>query len=349
MTDTYRVTYQVESSNIEKAADAIVLGQSVGNPDIRSSYEEAEGIKQSAAELVSINGNEVVIDFKWRNLHSFTDIGQMLCTINGGQSDIGLIDSCRISDIELNQPFTKVKPRKTLKTRNRPLMGSIVKPKAGLTAEQLIDITQQMCDGGIDFIKEDEILGDPSYLPLEKRLEIVQPIMEKYPDTVYTYCVNGNPAHLTQQLDLAKQYNADGVHINFWSGLGAYADSNARGLFTHFQRSGIRVLTDPRNPFGIDWTVLVKLAIYQGIDSIHVGMIGGYYPGDHQEVRDAVKLCQKHNVWAALSCGMTPEIAQDIRSEIGNDWLANVGGWLHAGESVEKQIKNFIWKLENDY
>ena len=46
--------------------------------------------------------------------------------------------------------------------------------------------------------------------------------------------------HLTKQLDLVKQHNGDGVHINFWSGLGAYADSNARGLFTHFQRSGVR-------------------------------------------------------------------------------------------------------------
>lgn len=347
MNNSYRVTYDVKSTNIEKAADAIVLGQSVGNPDIRSSYEEAEGIQQSKAELISIDGTKVVIDFKWRNLHSLTDIGQMLCTVNGGQSDIALFESCRITDIELNQPFTKNKPTKTLKHRsNRPLIGSIVKPKAGLTADQLREITTQMCDGGIDFIKEDEILADPSYLPLRERLEIVQPIMEKYPDTVYTYCTNGNPHHLVSQLDLVKEYNGDGVHINFWSGLGAYADSNARGLFTHFQRSGIRVLTDPRNPFGFDWPVLVKLAIYQGIDSIHVGMIGGYYPGDHQEVRDAVKLCQTHNVWATLSCGMTPDLAKSIRDEFGNHWLANVGGWLHTGESIEERIKEFRKALD---
>lgn len=345
--NSYRVTYQVDSKDIPKAADAIVLGQSIGNPNVRSSYELAEGIQASAAELVSINGNTVVIDFKWRNLNSLKDIGQMLCTINGGQSDIALLEKCRITDIELNAPFTKTAPTKHLKHKtNRPLIGSIVKPKAGLTSVQLNDIVTQMCEAGIDFIKEDEILADPSYLPLEQRLNIVQRIMENYPDTVYTYCTNGNPAHLTQQLDLVKEYNGDGVHINFWSGLGAYADSNSRGLFTHFQRSGIRVLTDPRNPFGIDWTVIVKLAIYQGIDSIHAGMIGGYYPGDHTEVRDAVSLCQEHNVWAALSCGMTPDIAKEIRDEIGNHWLANVGGWLHTDGTVETQIRKFIRELE---
>jgi ribulose 1,5-bisphosphate carboxylase large subunit-like protein len=346
MNDSYRVTYHVESTDIPKAAEAIVIGQSVGNPNIRSSYETAAGIIQSIAELISIDGNKVVIDFKWRNLHSLKDIGQMLCTINGGQSDIGLINVCRIVDIELNQPFTKKTPTKKLnETRNRPLIGSIVKPKAGLNDEQLVDIVTQMCNGGIDFIKEDEILADPAYLPLERRLELIQPIMEQHPDTVYTYCVNGNPAHLIEQLDLVKAYRGDGVHINFWSGLGAYADSNERGLFTHFQRSGIRAYTDPRNPFGIDWSVIVKLAIYQGIDSIHAGMIGGYYPGDHQEVRDAVALCQEHNVWAALSCGMTPDIAKTIRDEIGNNWLANVGGWLHSGDDVESQIKTFIREL----
>lgn len=346
---TYRVTFDVTSTNLKKAADAIVLGQSVGNPNIRSSYEEEQGIQDSKAELISITDNKIVIDFKWRNLNSYWDIGQMLCTINGGQSDIGLIERCRIVDIELNKPFIKNTPSKTLRKRNRPLLGSIVKPKAGLSESQLTDIVKQMCNGGIDFIKEDEILADPTYLPLERRLELIQPIMENYPNTVYTYCTNGNPEHLISQLDLVKQYNGDGVHINFWSGLGAYKDSNNRGLFTHFQRSGIRVLTDYRNPFGIDWPVIVKLAIYQGIDSIHVGMIGGYYPGTGTEVTDAVALCQKYGVWAALSCGMTPDIANNIRKEIGNDWLANVGGWLHSENSVESQIIKFIRKLEDDY
>jgi ribulose 1,5-bisphosphate carboxylase large subunit-like protein len=91
----------------------------------------------------------------------------------------------------------------------------------------------------------------------------------------------------------------------------------------------------------MDWPVLVKLAIWQGINSIHVGMIGGYYPGDHQEVRDAVTLCQQHDVWAALSCGMTPDLARGVRDEFGNHWLANVGGWLHTGESIEERIVEF--------
>ncbi len=346
MSKSYRVTYHVESPDIPRAADAIALGQSIGNPDIRNDYELEESIQASAAKVVEIDGNRVVIDFQWRNLHSPKDIGHMLCNIQGGQSDIALLEVCRVTDIELNQPFTKNPVTKTLKHRNRPLLGSIVKPKAGLTPSQLHEIVMMMCNGGIDFIKEDEILGDPAYLPLTQRLDIIQPIMENFPDTVYTYCVNGNPGHLIEQLDLVQKAKGDGVHINFWSSMGAYADSNARGLFTHFQRSGIRAYTDPRNPYGIDWTVLVKLAIYQGIDSIHVGMIGGYYPGDHQEVRDAVALCQKHDVWATLSCGMTPEIAKDIQQEIGNHWLANVGGWLHTGESIEKNIIKFRKSLE---
>lgn len=341
MSKTYRVTYHIESEDIASAANAIVLGQSVGNPAIRSSYEAADGIKKSAAELVSIDNNKVIIDFKWRNLHNEYDVGHMLCNIQGGQSDIDYINVCRITNIELNRPFIKNLVTKTLKKRNRPLIGSIVKPKAGLTGNQLHDIVTQMCNGGIDFIKEDEILGDPSYLPLAKRLSIVQPIMEKFPDTVYTYCVNGNPGHLISQLDMVQAAQGDGVHINFWSGMGAYYDSSVRGLFTHFQRSGIRAYTDPRNPFGIDWSVLVKLALYQGVDSIHVGMLGGYYPSDQQEVRDAITLCQQYDRWATLSCGMTPDIAKNIQQEIGNHWLANVGGWLHTGYSIEDNINKF--------
>lgn len=325
----YRVTYKVKSLDIQAAANAIAIGQSIGNPTIRNSYENIN----HAAEVLDIVDDIVTIGYKYQNLHRNTDVAQILCTIQGGQSDIDLISECKVIDIDVQIPdYKKVWTHIT----NRPLIGGIVKPKAGLTEDQLVDIVTRMCDGGIDWIKEDEILSDPSYLPVSKRVELISKVLEQYPDVMYCVCVNGGPRHYLEQIDIVKKSKM-GIHTNFWSGLGSYED--AIGIFQHFQRSGIRILTDERNPFSISWEVITKLAVLQGIDSIHAGMIGGYYPGDVKEVYNCMKICNQHNRIPTLSCGMNPDVAKKIKDEIGNNWLAAVGGWLHTGDITDNVRK----------
>ena len=344
----YKVTYKIDSDNIEAAAHAIAIGQSIGNPSIKTEYDNYS----HAAEILSIEkdevvnadgtlsdkGNEVVIGYQYKNLNSVRDVAQMLCTIQGGQSDINVMTSCRVVDIKINIPGKII--RWKLPT-NRPLVGGIVKPKTGLSKNQLTDIIRRMCDGGIDWIKEDEILGDPSYFPFEERAYIVSEVLKDYPNVMYCLCANGSPIKLLENYEIASLVNL-GVHTNIWSGLGSYYGPHK--VFQHFQRSGVRTITDPRNPYGIDWHVLVKLAILQDVDSIHVGMLGGYYPESKDEVLKAIELCQNHRVIPTLSCGMNPEIAQKIQDQIGNNWMACVGGWFYDGditENVKKMRKAF--------
>jgi ribulose 1,5-bisphosphate carboxylase large subunit-like protein len=344
MDKTYTVTYKVDTADIDAAANAIAIGQSIGNPSVRNEFENQPGVQQSKARVrkADMATGTIIIEYPYRNMNSVVDINHMMCTISGGQSDIDLFDSCRITNIDLgDHGYVPLTPTRQLHYKSdRPLIGSIVKPKAGLTSQQLRDIVTEMCDGGVDFIKEDEILGDPAYLPLKQRIDIIEPIVQQYPDLVYNYCVNGNPQHLTEQLDYVRDNANSGVHINFWSGLGAYQESNKRQLFTHFQRSGIRILTDKRNPWGIDWPEIVKLAALQGINSIHIGMLGGYYPSSEiKEVLDGIAICRKNGVIPALSCGMNDVVAEEISHQIGNKFLANIGGWLHTGDSIASQVK----------
>lgn len=321
----YKVIYEVDSNDIKAAADAIAIGQSIGNPTIRNSYENVN----HAAEVLDINDNIVTIGYKYQNLNRKTDVAQILCTIQGGQSDIDSIIKCKVIDIDIDIPtYSKVWNHPV----DRPLVGGIVKPKAGLTEDQLVEIVKRMCDGGIDWIKEDEILSDPLYLPVAKRVELIDRVIEQYPNVMYCVCVNGSPSHYLEQISLVKQSKL-GIHTNFWSGLGCYED--AKNIFQHFQRSGIRILTNERNPFSISWEVITKLAVLQGIDSIHAGMIGGYYPSNIKEVYGCIKICNDNNRIPTLSCGMNPDVAKKIKDEIGNNWLAAVGGWLHTGDISE--------------
>ena len=52
------------------------------------------------------------------------------------------------------------------------MLGGIVKPKTGLDIQTLKEVCANMVKGGVDFIKEDEILGNPSCCPFEERVKI---------------------------------------------------------------------------------------------------------------------------------------------------------------------------------
>lgn len=349
----YTVTYKVQSKDIPLAAHNIAIGQSIGNPNIRSEIEASSNIKEMEAIVKSIEGDIVQIDYPLKAF-DWPNISQLLCIIQGGQSDIDLIERCRVIDIDglpyMNNPILGMKNmKKRVGAENRPLFGSIVKPKSGLTESQLLQIVGEMVDGGSDFVKEDEIMANNSYLPLHQRVECVSNLLSaKNSKMVYSYCINADPIELIDNLHTVKNLGGDCVHINFWSGLGAYTTSNDIGLITHYQRSGIRILTDPDNRFSVSWPTLVKLGVMAGIDTMHVGMLGGYYPEgeSEEETLEAIDICKKNDRVAALSCGMNPRLARDIRDMIGDDWMANIGGWLHTGESIYEKVHEMRKSLE---
>ena len=341
----YTVTYELDGPDIAKAAWNLAIGQSIGNPNIRNEIETSANIKEMEALIDSIEGNIVKIKFPLKAF-AWPNLNQLMCIIQGGQSDIADVTRCRVLDIEglpyMNNPRLGMAAyKKRVGAENRPLFGGIIKPKSGLTKEQLLHIAKQMMDGGADFIKEDEIMADNDYLPLEFRVNAVSNLIEQTGwKGVYAYCANADPFELCENLRTIRNHGGEACHINFWSGLGAYTTSHKLHVVTHFQRSGIRTWTDPDNKFSIAWTVIAKLAIMAGVDTMHVGMLGGYYPEgeSEEETLEVIEACVAEDRVPALSCGMNPVLAQEIRERIGNDWMANVGGWLHTGENIYEKV-----------
>ena len=356
----YHVTYEVDGPDIPKIAHEIAIGQSIGNPNIRSEIENSDNIKEMAAEIVSIDGNEVVISFP-NKAFNWPNINQLMCIIMGGHTDIMGVDRCRVLDISIEVPGKKpVLGMSGLKKRTgaeeRPLFGAIVKPKSGLTKDQLTEIVKQMMDGGADFIKEDEIMADNSYLPLHERVEAIETLKTTCDwKGFYAYCINADPLDLIANLKIIdyhtglKENVMGGVHINFWSGLGAYTSARDMNIPCHYQRSGIRILTDPSNKYSIAWPVLAKLGCMAGVDSMHVGMLGGYYPEgeSEEETLTAIDICKQHNTLPSLSCGMNPVLAQEIRERIGDDFMASIGGWLHTGETIYEKVYEMRKSLDS--
>ena len=285
------------------------------------------------------------IGFPLANLNLEEDgVSQILCHIAGGQVDILEIEQCHVLDINLpdtvEQKF-RLKPaygidgfRRFNGVTDKPFLGGIIKPKVGMSPNVLLEAVKEMVYGGVNFIKEDELLGSPDHCPLTERVPLITNWLQKNaPNVIYTFCINGDSPYALQRAKFVSDEGGTGIHINVWSGLGAYRAIRKENpnLWIHFQKSGDKFFTDRRAPFHIYWPVICKIAGWSGADSIHAGMIGGYMNQDDEELNDALKVLWYYNIVPALSCGMHPGLVQYINDLLKTyDWMANVGGALHG-------------------
>jgi ribulose-bisphosphate carboxylase large chain len=350
-------TYEIVSqTTLKDAAWNIAVGQSVGNPNVRNEWETEELFENHSCVIFgdesSLNKSskgDVCIGFPVINTNWDSDgIAHLLCQLMGGHVDIDIIQRCRLKKIEfpdsvkskfLGPKFGMSGIRSMTGRYGMPLLGSILKPKTGLSPEKILEMVKKMVDGGVDFIKEDEILSNPDFCPLERRVDIIANYLVKQNSkVVFCHTINCDPLHLKDRVEMVASLGGNGVHINIWSGLGSYNSIRKLDLplFIHFQKSGDRVLTNKKNPFSISWPVICQLATLVGVDSIQVGMLGGYSSDDEMELHEAINILRDGNTLPILSCGFHPGLVAWVTDKIGVDYLANSGGAVHGHPSGTK-------------
>lgn len=346
--------YWVSSkTDLKTAAHEIAIGQSIGNPNKRSLWETDQMIEDYCAKILDANNLHesqgiVEIGYPYALMDWQGDgISQLLCIIMGGQMDIDNITGCRVLDIQFDEEYVGqffkgpahgiTGIREYVKNSDRPLFGGIVKPKNGINPQQLLDMTKELVEGGVNFIKEDEILSNPSICPLEERVSLISNYIQGK-NVVYCFCINGDPLYVLDRARFVAANGGNGIHVNVWSGLGVYKslrDINT-GLFIHYQKSGDKTFTEKTHAYSISWDVLCDLAGRCGVDFIHAGMWGGYLSDTDEDLHRTLGILHKHSVMPALSCGMHAGLVQPITERFGVDWMANVGGAIHADPNGTK-------------
>lgn len=374
------VKYFLKSkSTLRDASWNLAIGQSVGNPNMRNQWETDELFDKHSCiilhdeeSLTSLKEGIVNIAFPVINIDFKTDgVSHMLVNIMGGQLDIDIIEKCSVLDITfpksvedlfLGPKFGIKGIREYTNVYDKPLLGAIIKPKTGISAEVLLEMVKELVEGGVNFIKEDEILSNPIFCPIEERVPLIMNYL-KGKNVIYCVSIHSDYPHLIDRVKKVFELGGNGIHVNFWCGLGVYKAIRELDLpiFVHFQKSGDKIFTNKNHDFHIDWRVICKLSGMMGVDFIHAGMIGGYYKWDEDETIDAVKILNEYNVMPALSCGFHPGLTDFVTNKVGFDYMANVGGAIHAHpngtlsgalamrQSIDKDYSNEYFEAINKW
>jgi len=344
-------TYEMSSTaNLKEAAWALAIGQSVGNPSVRNKWETEELFENHSCVIVGEKSKlekqmegKIKIAFPVSNTDWNTDgMAHMLCQLMGGHVDIDIITKCRLTALTLPDAVTKhfrgpkfglSGMRDFTGQHGKPFLGGIVKPKIGITPEVLLDMVKQMVEGGVDFIKEDEIMSNPVVCPLERRVDMISNYLAKQSrKVIFCHTINCDPHVLTDRVRRVHELGGNGVHINVFSGFGSYNSIRKMDLplFLHYQSSGAKVTTDHSHRFSISWPVMCQLATLMGVDTIQTGMVGGYSNDDPAEIMRCLQILRAGNTTPALSCGFNPGLVDKVNSLAGLDYLANSGGAIHG-------------------
>jgi len=352
-------TYFIKSSNLLKAAKAIAIGQSIGNPEVRTQRDSPQIFEHNLAKIIgtkedfSDNKEQGIVKIAYPlvNFGKGDGVTQLLCTLMGGQMDIDLIRACRLREVDFPEAYlAQFKgPKigmKEIKKRTganiRPLLGGIIKPKTGITLPQLKGLVSELLAGGVDFIKEDEILGNPRFCKYNERIPMIADLVRKHEEKqrreiFYAPCINGDYPYFLERAQFAADNGIKAVHLNIWAGLPAYKalrDLDMEDTSIFFQKSGDKVMTSKRNSYSIKWAVMNKLARMSGADFIHAGMWGGYLSDSEEDLLEVMNNLRNGNHYKAtvpsLSCGSNPGLVDTTVKHFGTDVLMNVGGAIQG-------------------
>ncbi len=187
--------------------------------------------------------------------------------------------------------------RKYLKVYDRPILGTIIKPKMGLTSAEYAEVCFDFWVGGGDFVKNDEPQANQDFCPYDKMVAHVKEAMDnavKITGKKKVHSFNVSAADFDTMIERCELIKNAGFEKGSYaflidgitSGWTAVQTLRRRypDVFIHFHRAAHGAFTRPENPFGFSVLVLSKFARLAGASGIHTGTAGvGKMAGSPEE------------------------------------------------------------------
>lgn len=310
MSEVIRATYELEPGG---RAEALALEASLGMPT---------GPDFVRGRVVEEREGRAVLEFPAANWGR--NLPMLISSLVAGE---GMEDRSftRVRLVGLDLPRGML-PGPAFQAPDDLGVGAIVKPSLGLRPPEVAEVAAALAAGGARLVKDDELLGDPEWCPLEDRVKAVAAIVP--PSVVYCANVTGPVDGLVDRARRTVDGGATGVMVNaFAAGLDAVRalrDANLGvPLLAHRVGSGPWVRNER---FGVSSAVLAQLTRLAGADYVLVGAFGGKLFDSDEEVRaqlDAVRrpLHDVHAPTAVLGGGIGPDNARAQADQAGGTGL----------------------------
>jgi len=350
-------TFRVEPASgvsLETAVDAIAAESSIGTwTDISTMSDEILSRLKPYAFSVDKETNIVKIGYPVE-LFEPGNISQLLSSVAGNIFGMKHVENLRLEDMLLPRKYVKSFPgpafgvtevRRMLDIKDRPIVGTIVKPKVGLNPTQWAQAAYDALSGGCDFVKDDENLTSQEFCTFEDRASLALRMIKALETASgrkfgYGCNISASAETMVKRAEFIRDNGGrymmiDVVTVGF-AGL-QYLRSLNLGLAIHAHRAMHAALTRNKK-HGISMLVLAKLYRLAGVDQLHVGTAVGKMEGPAMEVQ-AIKneMLSDRDDWRGLrrvfpvcSGGLHPGHVPELMQLMGTDIVIQAGGGVYG-------------------
>ncbi|MCR8722777.1 ribulose-bisphosphate carboxylase large subunit family protein [Frigidibacter sp. ROC022] len=232
----------------------------------------------------------------------------LVTTISGNLFELKPFSGLRLLDLRLPSEFAARYPgpkfgvegtRRLAGVEGRPLIGTIIKPSIGLSAQDTGTLVGELAAGGIDFVKDDELQMDGPSCPFEARVKAVMAAVNREADrtgkkTMVAFNLTGEVDEMRRRHDFVVSQGGTCVMVNLLAVGHAGVIELARHseVPIHAHRSGWGALT--RAPLlGWSYPAWSKLWRLAGCDHMHVnGLQNKFSESDDSVVASARSLAE---------------------------------------------------------
>ncbi len=300
--------------------------------------------------------------FEWGNMPG------ILSSIAGNIFGMKAIRHLRLQDIHFPKSIIQsyrgpeggiVGIRKLTRTKGRPLVGTIVKPKVGLTAEQHARVAYEAWMGGLDIVKDDENLVSLRFNNFDQRMKLTLKMRDKAEQEtgekkIYLANVTSETKEMLRRAALVDHLGGEFLMVDIltagWAAVQTLREfGHDRKKFLHGHRAMHGAFTrDPHH--GISMLAIAKVARLIGIDTLHTGTaaIGKMVGARDEELAIEHEVEQQHipedehlhileQTWhhvkptmAVASGGIHPGLLPKLVKLMGVDIVAQAGGGVHG-------------------
>jgi len=337
-----------ESISLKEAAGGVAAESSVGTwTELTTSRAYVEKL---AATVFKLEDNIATIAYPI-DLFEEGNMPNILSSVAGNVFGLKALKNLRLQDIsfpeELTHSFLGPKYgiegiRDLLKISDRPLVGTIIKPKLGLKTKDHAKVAYEAWVGGCDVVKDDENLSSQAFNPFEERLNQTREARDKAQSEtgerkVYMVNITADTETMLDRADLVLESGGEYIMVDIltcgWAALQTLRSQDL-DLVIHAHRAGHAAFT--KSPLhGISMRPIAKVARLIGVDQLHVGTVVGKMSETKTEVLeniDALKtdLHGPKQVMPVASGGLYPGLVPALIETFGNDVVIQAGGGIHG-------------------
>ncbi len=337
-----------EDHNLKEAAGAIAAESSIGTWTELTTTKPY--VEQLAARVFSLQGNTAKIAYPL-DLFELGNMPNILSSVAGNVFGLKALKHLRLTDMDFPSEITRsfYGPkygiegiRSLVHISDRPLVGTIIKPKLGLKTLDHARVAYESWVGGCDIVKDDENLSSQEFNPFEDRVVDTldcrdQAEAETGEKKVYMVNITAETEMMIKRAEFVQDHGGEYVMVDIltcgWSGLQTLRSQDFK-LVIHAHRAGHAAFT--KNPkHGISMRTIAKVARTIGVDQLHVGTIVGKMSETREEVLQNIRALKEEMhglkpVFPVASGGIHPGLVPALMNTFGNDVIIQAGGGIHG-------------------